>query len=67
MSNQVCLNNINLKEIFVKCVKINESVFSQLEQINKKELNQLDILQDQVISYPSEDNVVNQKIIFETF
>ena len=27
---------------------------------NKKELNQLDILQDQVISYPSEDSVVNQ-------
>ena len=27
---------------------------------NKKELNQLDILQDQVISYPSEDSVPNQ-------
>ena len=27
---------------------------------NKKELNQLDILQDQVISYPSEDSVANQ-------
>ena len=27
---------------------------------NKKELNQLDILQDQVISYPSEESVVNQ-------
>jgi len=31
-----------------------------LELSNKKELNQLDILQDQVISYPSEDSVVNQ-------
>ena len=28
---------------------------------NKKELNQLDILQDQVISYPSEDSVANHK------
>jgi len=27
---------------------------------NKKELNQLDILQDQVISYPSEDGAANQ-------
>ena len=27
---------------------------------NKKELNQLDILQDQVISYPSEGSVANQ-------
>jgi DNA polymerase-3 subunit epsilon len=31
-----------------------------LELSNKKELNQLDILQDQVISYPSEDSVANQ-------
>ena len=27
---------------------------------NKKELNQLDILQDQVISYPSEESFANQ-------
>ena len=32
---------------------------------NKKELNQLDILQDQVISYPSEGNVANQNIKIE--
>ena len=32
-----------------------------MELSNKKELNQLDILQDQVISYPSEDSVANQK------
>ena len=31
-----------------------------MEQSNKKELNQLDILQDQVISYPSEEGVSNQ-------
>jgi len=31
-----------------------------LELSNKKELNQLDILQDQVINYPSEDSVANQ-------
>ena len=31
-----------------------------MELFNKKELNQLDILQDQVISHPSEDSVVNQ-------
>jgi len=31
-----------------------------LEPSNKKELNQLDILQDPVISYPSEDSVANQ-------
>ena len=31
-----------------------------MELSNKKELNQLDILQDQVISYPSEDGVANQ-------
>ena len=31
-----------------------------MELSNKKELNQLDILQDQVISYPSEDSVANQ-------
>ena len=31
-----------------------------MEQFNKKELNQLDILQDQINSYPSEDSVVNQ-------
>ena len=31
-----------------------------MELSNKKELNQLDILQDQVISYRSEDSVVNQ-------
>jgi len=31
-----------------------------LELSNKKELNQLYILQDQFISYPSEDSVVNQ-------
>ena len=31
-----------------------------MELPNKKELNQLDILQDQVISYPSEDSVPNQ-------
>ena len=31
-----------------------------MELSNKKELNQLDILQDQVINYPSEDSVVNQ-------
>ena len=31
-----------------------------MELSNKKELNQLDILQDQVISYPSEDSVTNQ-------
>ena len=30
---------------------------------NKKELNQLDILQDQVISYPSEKSIANQKKI----
>ena len=34
-----------------------------MELSNKKELNQLDILQDQVISYPSEDSVANQKKI----
>ena len=31
-----------------------------MELPNKKELNQLDILQDQVISYPSEDSIANQ-------
>jgi len=31
-----------------------------LELSNKKELNQLDILQDLVISYPSEDSVANK-------
>ena len=31
-----------------------------MELSNKKELNQLDILQDQVISYPSEEGVDNQ-------
>jgi len=31
-----------------------------LDLPNKKELNQLDILQDQVISYPSEESVANQ-------
>ena len=31
-----------------------------MELSNKKELNQLDILQDQVISYSSENNVANQ-------
>ena len=31
-----------------------------MELSNKKELNQLDILHEQVISYPSEDSVVNQ-------
>ena len=31
-----------------------------MELSNKKELNQLDILQDQVINYPSEDSVANQ-------
>ena len=31
-----------------------------MELSNKKELNQLDILQDQVISYPSENSVANQ-------
>ena len=30
-----------------------------MELSNKKELNQLDILQDQVISYPSEESVDN--------
>ena len=30
-----------------------------MEQSIKKELNQLDILQDQVISYPSEESVAN--------
>ena len=34
-----------------------------MELSNKKELNQLDILQDQVISYPSEKSVANQKKI----
>ena len=31
-----------------------------MELSNKKELNQLDILKDQVINYPSEDSVANQ-------
>jgi len=31
-----------------------------LELSNKKELNQLDILQEQVISHPSEESVANQ-------
>ena len=31
-----------------------------MELPNKKELNQLDILQDQVISYPSKETVANQ-------
>ena len=31
-----------------------------MELSNKKELNQLDILQDQIISYPSEDSFANQ-------
>jgi len=31
-----------------------------LELPNRKELNQLDILQDQVISYPYEDSIANQ-------
>ena len=31
-----------------------------MELFNKKKLNQLDILQAQVISYPAEDSVVNQ-------
>ena len=31
-----------------------------MELSNKKELNQLDILQDQVNSYPYEDSVANQ-------
>ena len=31
-----------------------------MDQSNKKELNQLDILQDQVISCPSEESVANQ-------
>ena len=33
---------------------------SELELFNKKDLNQLDILQDQVISYPSEESFPNQ-------
>ena len=31
-----------------------------MELFNKKELNQLDILQDQVISDPSEDSIANK-------
>ena len=31
-----------------------------MELSNKKELNQLDILQDRVMSNPSEDSVANQ-------
>jgi len=59
-SNQICLININLKEIFIKCVKINESLLCQLEPINKKELNQLDLIQDQIKSNPSQKSVIDQ-------
>ena len=54
------LINVNLKEFFIKCVKINESVFPKLELFNKKESNQLNFLQHQTNSYPSEKSITNQ-------
>ena len=56
----ICLININLKEIYIICVKINESVFRQLELFNKNELNQLDLLKNKINSKPSEKSVLYQ-------
>ena len=63
-SNEFCLIIINLKEIFIKCVKINVSIYSELELFNKKELNQLDFLQNEIKRDPSKQSVTiqNKKI-----